>query len=51
MKPGMFRNWREALVKLSLAVVFVVCIGSLILWALGLLDGPWRPGPPQWGGR
>jgi hypothetical protein len=47
-KPGLFQSWREALIKLSLAVVFIVCIGSLALWALGLLDGVAAPGKPQW---
>ena len=36
-KPGMFDSWQECLIKLSLAVVFVACVGSLALWAMGLL--------------
>jgi hypothetical protein len=36
-KPGMFRNWKEAAIKISLLVLFVVCIGTLALWALGIV--------------
>jgi hypothetical protein len=47
-KPGLFQSWQEAVIKLTLAVVFAVCIGSLALWALGLLDEVAAPGKPQW---
>jgi hypothetical protein len=36
-KPGLFRSYGEAMVKLSLAVVFIACIGALALWAMGAL--------------
>jgi hypothetical protein len=37
VKPGLFQSWKEAAIKLSLAVIFAVCIGTLVLWALGIV--------------
>jgi hypothetical protein len=28
----MFRNWRECIIKLSLAVVFAASIGAMVWW-------------------
>ena len=38
MKPGMFSNWKECLIKLSVMVLWVVCVGSMALWAMGKLS-------------
>jgi hypothetical protein len=38
MKPGMFSNWKECIIKLSVMVLWVVCVGSMVLWAMGKLS-------------
>jgi len=38
VKPGLFQSWKEAAIKLSLLVLFVVCIGTFVLVAVGKLN-------------
>ena len=35
--PGMFRTWKECIIKLDFGLVFMVVTGSLVLWAMGLV--------------
>ena len=37
MKPGLFQPWKEALVKLTLGLLWVTCIGLLLLAIFGKL--------------
>lgn len=42
-KPGLFQSWRECAWKLSAMILFVVCVGSFLLWAFGVIGHTPKP--------
>ncbi len=38
MKPGMFRSFRECVIKLAMLVIFAAVIGNFVLVAISKLN-------------